>query len=265
MKDMFTIRHVAKCTGLSRTTLMRLEERGLLKPAHTDSETGYRYYSVDEIAQIMQVKLLLKLGLQYDEIGEYYASGGSSEDIARRLRRQLDILKRGVEEMELRAKDVPEPRAELIDLPQYVCWTRTVMCATIQDKYSAMRATYQEAIEKGLRPLVTEPIFTIVHRADYLEGVYGDAPHEVTFCTPLEPDSAPAEAAVIPPYRALSVLIYGGYDELAKPYLFLGQKVREPGLKPAGFVRALGVVAPATGKAIQENRYVTRLTLPVEE
>ena len=42
MDDFFTIRQVCKSCGLSRATLLRMEERGLLKPASIDPETGYR-------------------------------------------------------------------------------------------------------------------------------------------------------------------------------------------------------------------------------
>ncbi len=44
----------------------------------------------------------------------------------------------------------------------------------------------------------------------------------------------------------------------------LGRKIRELGLKPTGYVRMLGLVAPYTGKAIPGENYVTRLAVPVE-
>ena len=100
---MFTSHSITKSCNISRSTLLRLEERGLLKPAYVNQDSGYRYYDVQEAGQIMQIKLLQELGLQYDEIEEYYASGGSSLVVAERLRKRLDLLKRGVEELELRS------------------------------------------------------------------------------------------------------------------------------------------------------------------
>ena len=48
-------------------------------------------------------------------------------------------------------------------------------------------------------------------------------------------------------------------------FLALGREVRERGLKPAGFVRVLGIVAPYSGREIETQRYCSRIVLPVEE
>ena len=265
MKNLFTVQQVAKCTGLSRSTLLRLEQLGILTPSQIKADSGYRYYDVTDVTQVMQIKLLLEMGLQYSDICEYYASGGNSVDVAQRLRQRLDILKRGVEEMELRTKGEPDMKAELIRLPQYVCYTKTSVGKSAADKYQAMYNTYHEVIEKGYRPLATEPIFGIAESEDYLAGVNKGAEHKIVCCIPLEPDSAPEEAVVIPACQALSVLYYGDYEHLPDAYLFLAQKMRELDLKPAGYIRTLGIVAPATGNAIAPSRYISRLALPVEE
>ena len=41
---LFSIRQAAHACNLSRSSLIRLEEKGMLTPAHTDAKTGYRYY-----------------------------------------------------------------------------------------------------------------------------------------------------------------------------------------------------------------------------
>ena len=64
--------------------------------------------------------------------------------------------------------------------------------------------------------------------------------------------------------RMLSVLHYGDYGNFNEAYDFLSKKVREEGLKPAGYPRTLGLVAPYTGREIKPGKYVTRLALPVE-
>ena len=40
---------------------------------------------------------------------------------------------------------------------------------------------------------------------------------------------------------------YGDYSGVDEAFLVLGREVRERGLKPAGFVRVLGIVAPYSG------------------
>ena len=59
MKDLFTVHQVSRCCGISRATILRLENKGLLRPAYIDAQSGYRYYDNDNDSRIMQIQLLL--------------------------------------------------------------------------------------------------------------------------------------------------------------------------------------------------------------
>ena len=69
----------------------------------------------------------------------------------------------------------------------------------------------------------------------------------------------------MPMCRVLSMLYYGDYDGIDEAWLRIGQEVETRGLKPAGFPRVLGIVAPYTGREIETRRYCSRIVLPVEE
>lgn len=47
-------------------------------------------------------------------------------------------------------------------------------------------------------------------------------------------------------------------------YNEFGEKIRTLGIKPTGYVRAIAIVAPYTGRDIDRENYVTRLVVPVE-
>jgi DNA-binding transcriptional MerR regulator len=49
MATALTIGEFSRITHLSIKTLRRYHEAGLLEPAHVDRQTGYRYYSVDQV------------------------------------------------------------------------------------------------------------------------------------------------------------------------------------------------------------------------
>ena len=64
-KFLFQISEAARACGVSRSTLLRMEEKGLLKPAHVSEESGRRYYDNFNVAQIMQVeKFKRRIGIQ---------------------------------------------------------------------------------------------------------------------------------------------------------------------------------------------------------
>ena len=77
MKDLFTISEVSRSCGVSRATILRLESRGLLRPAYVDESSGYRYYDNNNVSWVMQVQLFLGMGLSYDDILLYYRTNGT--------------------------------------------------------------------------------------------------------------------------------------------------------------------------------------------
>ena len=49
-KKLFQITEAAHACGLSRSTLMRMEKKGLLTPAYIAAESGRRYYDNHDFA-----------------------------------------------------------------------------------------------------------------------------------------------------------------------------------------------------------------------
>ena len=71
-ENLFQIGEVTKIMGVTRKTLLVFEEMGLLTPAVRDEESGYRYYSADNVTQIRSIRSLQALGLSLKEVAAYY-------------------------------------------------------------------------------------------------------------------------------------------------------------------------------------------------
>ena len=68
--DLLTIGVVAKSFGVNENTIRRMEAAGLLSPALI-KDSGYRYYSHDNISRIKLILTLRSLGLIYDDMREF--------------------------------------------------------------------------------------------------------------------------------------------------------------------------------------------------
>ena len=263
MRPLFQITEAAHACGLSRSTLLRMEEKGLLAPAYIAPDSGRRYYDNHNVARVLQIEKLKAMGLGTEEIARYFVSGGEVTELLSMLEERLRELSRGVEELRLRAGESGGMSVQLMTLPAVTCCMRRCEGHTIADKYNAMYDFYGQCVRRGYR-LSDEPIFTISERTDYLEGRIDDTPYPFHVCVPVRPENAPKEAVTLPECRALSVLYYGDYSDVDEAFLALGREVRARGLKPAGFVRVLGIVAPYSGREIETQRYCSRIVLPVE-
>ena len=263
-KELFRIAQVAKACSLSRSTILRMEESGLLTPAYIDPASGRRYYDNHNVSHIMVIENLKYMGLGKEEILEYFKSGGKTESTLAPLEQKLSMLQRSVEEMRIRSGHWDNLSADIIDLPECVCCVSTQKGLTVSQKYDAMYGFYHECVDKGYA-LGREPLFAVSERTDYLEGTLTTEPFTFHVCIPVVPEKAPAEAVVFPACRALSVLYLGSYKDVDTAWLALGREARERNLKPAGYPRVLGIVAPYTGREIDPELYCSRLVLPITE
>src|ERR1700726_253322 len=109
MATTFTIGEFSRITHLSIKTLRRYHEAGLLEPAHVDRQTGYRYYSVDQVPTAQVIHRFRELGMPVREVGELVAvtdPDARADLIAQHLERletQLDQTRA--------ARDFPPPPA----------------------------------------------------------------------------------------------------------------------------------------------------------
>ena len=95
-KKLFQITEAAHACGISRSTLMRREEKGLLTPVYIAPESGRRYYDNHNIARILQIEKFRAMGLSRESIADYFAKGGEASGLLETLTRRLNDLQRSV-------------------------------------------------------------------------------------------------------------------------------------------------------------------------
>ena len=83
---MLKIRDFAKLAEVSMTTLRYYDEIGLLKPIHVDPETGYRFYTMDQLPHLYRILAFKELGLGLTQIVEILDEGVSPEALQGMLR-----------------------------------------------------------------------------------------------------------------------------------------------------------------------------------
>lgn len=262
--SLFCITQAAHACNLSRSSLIRLEERGLLTPARTNAKSGYRYYDNNNIARILQIQKFQQMGLSPEEIISYFESGGKADGLLEALEQKLSTLQQQIAEMRLRSHNVPDRSVSIIKFPETVCCIRKFQSVLIQDKYRITYDFFHECVEKGTA-LAPKPLFIINERTDYLEGKISPVPFDSYVCIPVLPEKAPEDAVRIPACTAISLLCYGSnYSKLDECLLYLGEQVHKRRLTPTGYIRGIALVAPYVGKEIIPDMYCSQLMLPVE-
>jgi DNA-binding transcriptional MerR regulator len=80
-RNVLKIGEFARVTQVSIATLRHYEKLGLLIPAGLDPETGYRYYSFDQLPRVNRLLALKDLGFSLEQIAQFLEEGFSLEQL----------------------------------------------------------------------------------------------------------------------------------------------------------------------------------------
>ena len=88
-------------------TLRHYEQKGLLLPDEVDEWTGYRYYSIDQMQKLQDIRDLQRLGFSLEETKVLYEEDSHTPNI-----RQLTEK---IKETEIQLKQLIARRNQLLD------------------------------------------------------------------------------------------------------------------------------------------------------
>ena len=263
-QQLFTISELARACGISRATLIRIEECGILTPCRVNPETGYRYYNAYNASQVGQYLLLQSLGLTREEIAEYYYHEGNRSTFLKAQKERLHRMERLLEELEIRNRDVPGISFSYIDLPEQTCFCLESELSTPEEGESFFFKVCEQCIREEFRLLGTEPLFGLRSDNWQLASAPSDAPAKTTACIPVEAHGKnDPRLRVFPAIHAFSGVAYGNYSMIGELFLRFRQEIEARGIQPAGPIRFYGLVAPYTGNHLTPEHYCYRMVVPV--
>ena len=150
---MFKIGEFSKIGQISVRRLRHYDEIGLLTPVHIDPESGYRYYSAEQLPRINRIIALRELGFSLDQIKELVRDDLSADEIRGMLKvRMADIEKQMQEEamriqiIQSRLKQIESEGAESQDIVMKSVPARTMLGVRDVMDDETMWAVYEELI-----------------------------------------------------------------------------------------------------------------------
>ncbi|MFJ9830151.1 MerR family transcriptional regulator [Streptomyces sp. NPDC101169] len=270
---MFTIGDFARHGRVSVRMLRHYDATGLLRPAHVDPASGYRYYTAAQLARLNRVIALKDLGLTLKQVGEILDEKVSSEELRAMLRLRRAELEAAMTaaadrlvrvEARLRAIEseghMPENDVVIKSLPAVRVAELTAVAASFQpeDIGPVIGPLYDELFrrldEAGVKP--TGP--GVAYYEDAPEGEGRITVHAaVQVSAPLR-DGALRIVDLPPVGTAATVMHRGSMDTVLPTAQTLARWIDANGYRSTGYPREVNLECP-------ENRdeWVTELQAPV--
>ena len=140
-------------------TLRHYEQKGLLVPDEVDEWTGYRYYSIDQMQQLKDIRDLQRLGFSLDEIKNLFDDGSHTPTI-----RQMTEK---IRETEAQLKELIARRNQLLGWRNARKEMKTMEKFSIQSLPEIIVASHREVIPNyaAIGPMCVEKIGPEMHTA----------------------------------------------------------------------------------------------------
>lgn len=254
-ESLFQIGEVAKILGVTRKTLLVYEEKGLLTPALKDEESGYRYYTADNMTQIRSIRTLQSLGLSLKEVAEYYCDVGNMDRHLQRLYELRAMLDRNIQMLQVRSARRGDLTVRRAVLPQQVCFCRRYCCRDVAEAAICLRDTYIAAARTGKMSMASR-MFTMRMTKD-------PDTLDILCCIPVDDSFCGSERVEFPETDALCVYYRGPYEGTGAAIRTLEQYITEKDIKATGAFRSIYLEGPPS-RSENSGDYITQVAVPVD-
>ena len=253
--SLFQIGEVTKIAGVTRKTLLVFEDMGLLTPAVKDEDSGYRYYSADNLTQIRSIRSLQQLGLSLKEVAEYYYDTKNIDTHLARLMELRAALDKNIQMLQVRSAKRGDFTVRTTTLPRLVCFCRRYECSDIANAANVLRDTYIAAARTGkmsmLSRMFTMRMSTSSDKLDLL------------CCIPVEDSFDGPERMEFPETPALCIYYRGPYEAMSAAIRALTAYTKEHNVETTGPFRSIYLEGPPN-RGDNSADYITQIAVPVK-
>ncbi len=271
MKNMFTAGELAKFQNISKQTLLYYDKIGLFKPSYTDPETGYRYYSAEQLDYLDTILIMKKIGFSLNDIKKHMQDFTTKNSIVF-FRRQLSVIEKKIQELSLiqnrlahRCEQVEQAYSKKMEEPIVESTEGTyILCSDVAKPYSmkeisiATKQCYAQAMSNNL------PVFFQCGVSVPLEhiraGQYTQA--KMAFLT-TENIPNVSNITMLPKGLTAAIYHFGNYYDIGRSYVKLMQYCREQHLEIQSDSYEFCINDYITSR--YEEEFITKIMFYVEE
>ena len=281
---MFKISDFSRFTRVSVKALRHYDRLGILRPAHVDPESRYRYYSARQVSRLQRILALRDLGFSLEHVADIVGADGSAPTMRRLLEmrrtqveRQLALDRERLAQLDARLRELDEGRSPV--LPE------AVVQAIPAVRVASRRARVPD-LDDGVR-LLFEAVELDASRADVrAEGppilIYHDRDHrmseaDVEAAVPVTPDArrcGRSRVRTLPAMVSAACVTYAGsYDQWTDVLRGLLAWMQTRRLAPVGPMREIflqfrardpvGLGLPREFLGERSEDLVTEMQIPV--
>ena len=257
---------IGEFSRLSQVTVKSLhhyDEIGLLKPAHIDKFTGYRYYTLEQLPRLHRVMVLKELGLSLEQINQIIYTDLNVEHLRGMLTLKEAEVQQQVHEEQARLARI---RFHLRQIDMEANMSQLDVLVKQVQPFRALTSRYQFGTHAEIEPAAMEIMAAITENdvklvAPLVYFIYANeySPQDidVEFVCPVEDTytgDLPLKSAGVMPVReipgikeAATYIYTGAPDDINNALVDLQRWIAANGYRLGGVIRLVHLRGPLEG------------------
>lgn len=275
MQEKYTVSELARLFGISNQTLRYYDKIGLFKPAQTDPQTGYRYYSYKQFFTLSMIIQLKRLNFSLESI-QKYSSARDIKHLEQNLLEQKKLIHREIlqlqhleerndrllEKLQFAECISSQPPCELITEPNRFQYEVPVNFE-IKDLYQYIKLVYESYIKSPYATNVsTHSEIVLKINKENLDAQRFRIYNSIGFFMDDSSNTNRRGITKIDGGLYASCIHLGAYDSIHRSYQKLFDFIQEQGLSICGDSLEFAIIS--TSLAENPDNFITQIQIPVQ-
>lgn len=262
---MYSIGAFSKLTKTTIATLRFYDKEGLLKPAHIDLNTGYRYYLSSQLTTLQNIMSLRQVGVSIEQIKSII----NSDDARSQLEEYQKELQKSIIETQHKIKIIQMMLHEeylydviIKELDECIVYSKKGVIKDRAQIYDFIETTDKTIFSANPGLKWTNPDYAFLSFLDS-EYRYENLKIEVCKATNFKGrDFQNIIFKILPKCRVASLYYKGAYEFIGTACAYLYDWINKSGFKPCGAPRECFI--DGFWNVDDVNSWMTEIQIPVE-
>lgn len=145
-QNLLTIKEFAALCDVHPAALRRYDSLGVLKPAYTDPESGYRYYSIYQRGQVVTIQFSVEAGIPLKELAKYINSQIPDIQYKKVMDYGTEILEKRIDALQQMVQDSKRMLHE-IRRGEEIDSSDVPLCYTLEGTYYWVKPCVEPVLE----------------------------------------------------------------------------------------------------------------------
>lgn len=276
MQEKYTVSELARLFGISNQTLRYYDKIGLFKPAQTDPQTGYRYYSYKQFFTLSMIIQLKRLNFSLESI-QKYSSARDIKHLEQNLLEQKELIHREIlqlqhleerndrllEKLQFAECISSQPTCELVTEPDRFQYEVPVNFE-IKDLYQYIKLVYESYIKSPYATNVsTHSEIVLKINKENLDAQRFRIYNSIGFFMDDSSNTNRRGITKIGGGLYASCIHLGAYDSIHRSYQKLYDFIQTQGLSICGDSLEFAIIS--TSLAENPDNFITQIQIPVRQ